>query len=421
MFPYTLAVFSLAVGCVLAGYEVPSVPPLKILQGGYNSSYAVLEFNPFVTPNTLEVLEYYNTTEGNLKPWLSRHPTNPNLIIGCNDHAVPNAPGYLTSYALDPSTGQLTYIDAVNTGGFPVPDYGVAAAHCAFFPSGTLAGVANYYGQSAATFEFDPRSGKFGAQRNEALLSFPGYTPLPGQRGTAGDDTTSQATSHPHHIVTHPWLDVFYLPDLGEDLIRVYGIGANGTLRNLTQYQVPLGSGPRHLAISQDGRWVYALFELAAKLRTYRVDLGTGLLTHVGEDLPIYDPTTTVFSTNISAAEVHVSNDGRFVYASNRNLTDASVIQPSDPSDTIAVWSANSANGTLSRIQSAVAPGARQIRSMELSPAGTTASAGGEDYVVAGGLTTNNTFVFKRDRATGLLELAAQCVGTYQPSTYLWL
>lgn len=107
-----------------------------------------------MTPNTLEVLEYYNTTEGNLKPWLSRHPTNPStltfldgrrsthlrvlsadltssadLVIGCNDHAAPNAPGYLTSYAVDPSTGQLTYIDAVNTGGFPVPDYGVAAGN----------------------------------------------------------------------------------------------------------------------------------------------------------------------------------------------------------------------------------------------------------------------------------------------------
>jgi hypothetical protein len=48
------------------------------------------------------------------------------IVVGSNDHAVPNATGYLTSYALDPDTGVLTYIDAVDTGGFPVPDYGVA-------------------------------------------------------------------------------------------------------------------------------------------------------------------------------------------------------------------------------------------------------------------------------------------------------
>ncbi|KAI1874111.1 uncharacterized protein JN550_002690 [Neoarthrinium moseri] len=397
-------------------------PPLRILQGGYNSSYAVLEFNPFVTPNTLKVLNYFNTSEGNLKAWLNRHPINPNLVIGCNDHAAPNAPGYLTSYSLDPSTGQLTYIDAVNTGGFPVPDYGVAAAHCAFLPSGLVAGVANYYGQSAATFRFDPVTGRFGDEINTGgILDFPGYTPLPGQIGEAGNDNTSQTTSHPHMIVTHPWLNVLYLPDLGEDLIHIYNFDSNGTLTNLGQYHVPLSSGPRHLAISQDGQQMYILFELAAKIRAVSIDQETGLLTQVGEDLPIYDPTTTTFSLNISAAEVHVSADGRFVYASNRNLTSAALIQPGDPSDTLAVWLVSAADGTLTRIQSAVAPGSRQLRSFELSPAGTTGSAGGEDYVVAGGLRTNNTFVFRRDRASGLLELAASCEGTYQPSTYLWL
>lgn len=42
-----------------------------------NSTYAILEFNPYVTPNTLEVSGYYDTSEGNLKAWLSRHPVNP--------------------------------------------------------------------------------------------------------------------------------------------------------------------------------------------------------------------------------------------------------------------------------------------------------------------------------------------------------
>ncbi len=68
-----------------------------------------------------------------------------------------------------------------------------------------------------------------------------------------------------------------------------------------------------------------------------------------------------------------------------------------------------------------MAYGARQIRAMELSPAGMTASAGGQDYVVAGGLITANTFIFKRDRQSGTLELVAQTLGTYMPATYLWL
>lgn len=54
-------------------------------------------------------------------------------------------------------------------------------AHCAFFQDGTIAGAANYYGQSAALFRFDPMTGTFGEQINKELLEFPGYIPQPGQ------------------------------------------------------------------------------------------------------------------------------------------------------------------------------------------------------------------------------------------------
>ncbi|WVW79843.1 hypothetical protein I302_101813 [Kwoniella bestiolae CBS 10118] len=367
-----------------------TLTPIRILQGGYNSSYAVLEFNPFVEPNTLKVAARYNTSDGNLKAWLSRHPINSNIVLGCNDNAVPNAPGYLTSYSLDSKTGEMKYIDSVDTGGYPVPDYSVAAAH--------------YFGQSASTFSFDPQTGKFDPQTNVGLLDFPGYTPVEGQLGVAGNDNTSQATSHPHMIATHPFLPVFYLPDLGEDIIHVYKIGTNDSLSNLTSYQQPYGSGPRHLAITSSGQYMYVLHELAVNIRPYRVDQSTGELTQIQDD----------------AAEVHVSNDGRFLYASNRNLTAAALIESGDASDTIAVWSIGT-NGTITRIQSAMAYGARQIRAMELSPAGMTASAGGQDYIVAGGLRTANTFIFKRDRRNGTLQLVAQTEGTYMPSTYLWL
>ena len=43
-------------------------------------------------------------------------------------------------------------------------------------------------------------------------------------------------------------------------------------------------------------------------------------------------PSNATFSLDLSAAEVHVSNDGRFLYASNRNLTAADAIQEGDVS-----------------------------------------------------------------------------------------
>lgn len=85
-------------------------------------------------------------------------------------------------------------------------------------------------------------------------------------------------------IATHPWLPVLYLPDLGEDKLHIFSIGDDGTLTNLTEYHVPLAHGPRHVAISQDGQWLYLLMELAAKLRVLSIDTETGLLTQVGEE-----------------------------------------------------------------------------------------------------------------------------------------
>ena len=140
------------------------------------------------------------------------------------------------------------------------------------------------FGQSATTFAFDAQTGEFGEQTNVGLLDFPGYTPKEGQIGVAGQDNTSQATSHPHMIATHPWLPVFYLPDLGEDHLRLYKIGENGTLSNLTTHQQPYGSGPRHLAITASGQYLYLLHELSANIRPYKIDLESGKLDQIQEE-----------------------------------------------------------------------------------------------------------------------------------------
>jgi 6-phosphogluconolactonase len=85
-------------------------------------------------------------------------------------------------------------------------------------------------------------------------------------------------------IVEHPWLPVLYIPDLGEDLLRLYSVAKNGSLTNLTQYQMPYGHGPRHIAISPNGKAMYLLFELTAEVRTLSINQTTGELTQVGTE-----------------------------------------------------------------------------------------------------------------------------------------
>jgi 6-phosphogluconolactonase (cycloisomerase 2 family) len=107
------------------------------------------------------------------------------------------ATGYLQSYSLDPTSGAIQFIDQVDAGGFQT-DFGVASAHAAFFPPlGNVAGVANYYGQTAATFAFNPETGKFGKKLNKGdILEFPGYKTQDGQVADR------QESSHPHMVNT---------------------------------------------------------------------------------------------------------------------------------------------------------------------------------------------------------------------------
>ena len=85
-------------------------------------------------------------------------------------------------------------------------------------------------------------------------------------------------------IVTHPWLPKFYLPDLGEDKLRLYHISVNGSLSNVTSYQQPYGSGPRHLAITSNGQYLYLLHELATNIRPYSIDQKTGELKQIQDE-----------------------------------------------------------------------------------------------------------------------------------------
>ncbi|KAH8835123.1 Lactonase, 7-bladed beta-propeller-domain-containing protein [Flagelloscypha sp. PMI_526] len=395
----------------------PNSSAVKILVGGYAAPTVLLEFDPYSQPNTLRVLSQSDGGSQENKAWLSRHPVSTNILLSCNDHAIANATGYLQSYSLDPTSGAIQFIDQVDAGGFQT-DFGVASAHAAFFPPlGNVAGVANYYGQTAATFVFNPETGKFGKKLNKGdILEFPGYKTQDGQVADR------QESSHPHMIAFHPYLNTFYLPDLGEDLIHIFTYDESGGLTNLDKYQVPIGSGPRHLAFSPSGQYSYILHELIASISVHQIDVAkNGTLTMIQEPIPIY-PSNATLNSNLSSAEVHVSNDGRFIYATMRNLTDISAVGPADPSDIISVFEVSQTNGTLSKIQEAMFPGARQLRAMELSPAGSTASAGGQSFVVTGGILTNNTAVFKRDTKSGLLEfLASVDHPDVSPSTYIWI
>lgn len=78
-----------------------------------------------------------------------------------------------------------------------------------------------------------------------------------------GPNPIRQASPHLHYAGFTPDSAYLFGADLGTDLIRFYGFGANGlTELPLHNLAVTPGAGPRHLVFSHDGRFAYLVNEL---------------------------------------------------------------------------------------------------------------------------------------------------------------
>lgn len=94
---------------------------------------------------------------------------------------------------------------------------------------------------------------------------------------------------------------------------------------------VPKHSGPRHFIFHPNGKLVYLLTEHAVTIHTYDYDPGNGTLT----EKQVVNALTPRPGEKIWATDIHVTPDGRFVYAAERG------------SSTLAMLAANPADSTL--------------------------------------------------------------------------
>jgi len=129
-----------------------------------------------------------------------------------------------------------------------------------------------------------------------------------------------------------------FVADLGLDRVLVYEMDrAKGKLRPAKNPEMvlPAGSGPRHIAIHPNKKWVYVINETALTMTAAFWDASAGLLKEL--------QTTTTLPADtkrdgFSTAEVLVHPSGRFVYGSNRGH------------DTIASFLVDETTGKLSPI-----------------------------------------------------------------------
>jgi 6-phosphogluconolactonase (cycloisomerase 2 family) len=203
-----------------------------------------------------------------------------------------------------------------------------------------------------------------------------------------------QASSHVHSVVSSKDGRYVFACDLGADKVFVYRFDSANKSRPLTPANppavtLPPGSGPRHLVFGVNGKQAYLTLEMSAQVVVFDYQGGNLVQRQV---LELTDKPDAAAK---AGGAIHVSEDGRFLYASNRGTTNellAFAILP---------------NGQLKFLQRRSVEGDHP-REFSLDPSG--------KFVLIADQKSNEIVVLKRDPRTGLLGKTVQKLAIDSPS-----
>ena len=132
----------------------------------------------------------------------------------------------------------------------------------------------------------------------------------------SGVNPTRQEKSHTHSAVFAPDYTTVLFADLGADKILQYPFDASQNppliYNQSTFINTKPGSGPRHITFSKNGKLVYSIEELAGMISVY--DFSNNTLKEIQRIATHPDKITEGFESS----DVHISPDGKFLYATNR-------------------------------------------------------------------------------------------------------
>lgn len=281
--------------------------------------------------------------------------------------------GAVSAFAVDPHTGALTLLNQQ-------PSNGAAPCYVSLDHAEKAALVANYTGGNVSLLP---------------LTADGQLAPL-----TATDlhqDPTgphkNQDHAHAHCIIPDPANAFAFAVDLGTD--QVVGYRLNAAQGQLTRLPEPAfvakpGAGPRHLTFQPDGRRAYLINELNSTVTALAYDAATG---HFRE-LQTVSALPAGYAGPNSCADIHVSADGRFLYASNRGH------------NSIAVFAIEAAQGTLTPVQDVDTQG-QTPRNFTLDPSGR--------LLLVANQNSNSVVSFRVDPATGRLTPTGQTTEVPSP------
>nr|WP_057949255.1 lactonase family protein [Lysobacter enzymogenes] len=374
-----LLAWSLLMSAAIAHAETA---PVELLVGCYTGGQCEgvgrYRFDPAsgrIDPRPLETIVTDNPS------WLTVSADGARLFaVNENGPASPDPVGRASSFALGRGAARSRALSRANT-------LGDDPAHAALGRDGRYLFVSNYSGAqspggSLAVLPVDA-DGRLGAA-----------VQVLGHRASQAD-RERQLGPHVHAAAQSPDGRYVFAADLGADKVYAYRYDpARSAERPLLAattpwLELPAGSGPRHLLFSADGRHAYLTLEMSGEI--VALDHDDGRLRIV-QTLAL-DPGRRQGN---AAAALHLSADGRFLYASNRG-----------EDNHIAVYAVDPGDGRLRPLQRRASEG-RGPREFALAPDGR--------HVVVANQHSGNLAVIARDPASGELGATVQTLPMVSPS-----
>ena len=312
----------------------------------------------------------YDASAGKLRPigvaaetrdpsWIAIHP-NGKFLYAVNE-AGKNS--MVSAFKIDSTSGKLTLLDQL-------PALGEDPCYLSLDRTGKYALVANYTSGNVVVFPVgaDGRLGPAAANLGDA--------------GQLGPNKERQDGPHAHWIETSPGNRFAYVSDLGLDKVLIYKFDReSGKLSNPDPGEpetfsatLPPGSGPRHLAVSRDGNFMYVLGELQSTVTVFANDAREKYRA-----VQSVSALPAGFSGRNDAAEIALDASGKFIYTSNRG------------SDTIAVFHVEGTG--LLRLAANVPTGGKEPRHFAIDPSG--------NYLLAENQLSDTIVTFRIDQKTG--------------------
>jgi 6-phosphogluconolactonase (cycloisomerase 2 family) len=279
---------------------------------------------------------------------------------------------YAHSFSFDKGNNRLTLLNSQLT-------HGSSPAYITLDAKGNNVITANYGGGSISQFNVN-RNGTLSPLTN--LFQFTG----------SGRDSTRQQNPHLHSVRYSPDGMYLFATDLGTDKIYRYKSvhsvfeGQPALLQSDTAvFMTPAGTGPRHFDFHPNGLYFYLLGELSGEVIVYDYNMGNLQQKQI------------ILADTVGArgsADIHVSPNGRFLYASNRLEADG-----------IAIFKIDSQDGTLTKVgyQST----AKHPRNFAITPNG--------KFLLVAGRDDNVIQVYSIDKETGLLTDTHQDIVINKP------